>query len=97
MELDEAKHILNQNGYELLDEWSSEDNKTDKFADEVKQELASLCNQSSKDYDLDPEEVFDTTYAFYREMYPELSARKLAKWLIARYRYKQKWKDFSVI
>ena len=83
MRLDEAKKILKESGYIV----------TDEFAEQVKEELKYLCEPFTRNYEFDPEEVFEKTYSFYKENYPELTPYEMAKEMIARYRFKKKWKE----
>lgn len=86
MELNEAQQILNKAG--LIAEETEDD-----FAAQVLEELKRLCEPFTRNSEFDPQDVFDKTYDFYKENYPELSPYKMATEMIARYRFKKKWKE----
>ena len=78
---------------EINPECSLEGTKDD-FAVQVLEELKRLCEPFTRNSEFDPQDVFDKTYDFYKENYPELSPYKMASEMIARYRFKKKWKEF---
>lgn len=85
MNLNEAISLLENSGYSV----------NDKFAQQVKDELKKLCEPFTRNSEFDPEDIFEKTYDFYKDNYPELSPYKMAVEMIARYRFKKKWREYK--
>ena len=89
MNLDEALIVLEQAGYEVAGS----------FEQKVMEQLKDLCSSFTPNSAFDPVDVFEKTYSFYAENYEykndDYEAYKLAKEMIARYRFKKKWHEFK--